>query len=134
MARDLDEQVESFRTRPLDQGPYTFVATDALVLKVRENGHVMNVHALIAVGINKFRHREILGIDVSSVEDKAGWLTFFRGLVARGLCGVKLVTSEPILASQRRSERLRPVHCGNAAARTTRSISCRSPRKLSVHE
>lgn len=94
MARDLDEQVESFRTRPLDQGPYTFVAADALVLKVRENGRVMNVHALLAVGINRDGHREILGVDVSSGEDKAGWLTFFRGLVARGLTGVKLVTSD----------------------------------------
>jgi transposase-like protein len=71
MARDLDEQVESFRTRPLDQAPYTFVAADALVLKVRENGRVMNVHALLAVGINRDSHREILGVDVSSGEDKA---------------------------------------------------------------
>lgn len=94
MARDLDGQVESFRTRPLDQGPYTFVAADALVLKVRENGRVMNVYALIAVGINRDGHREILGIDFSSGEDKAGWLTFFRGLIARGLGGVKLVTSD----------------------------------------
>ncbi|WZU35920.1 hypothetical protein Rruber_05433 (plasmid) [Rhodococcus ruber] len=38
MAKELDEQVEAFRSRPLDQGPYTFVAADALVLKVRENG------------------------------------------------------------------------------------------------
>lgn len=94
MARDLDGQVESFRTRPLDQGPYTFVAADALVLKVRENGRVMNVYALIAVGINRDGHREILGIDFSSGEDKAGWLTFFRGLIARGLGGVKLATSD----------------------------------------
>ena len=48
MARDLDEQVEAFRTRPLDAGPYTFVAADALVLKVREGGRVVNVHALLA--------------------------------------------------------------------------------------
>ncbi len=56
----------------------------------------MNVHALLAVGINRDGHREILGLDVSSGEDKAGWLTslFFRGLVARGLSGVKLVTSD----------------------------------------
>lgn len=94
MARDLDEQVEAFRTRPLDQGPYTFVAADALVLKVREDGRVRNVHALLAVGINRDGHREILGVDVSSGEDKAGWLTFFRGLVARGLSGVALVTSD----------------------------------------
>ncbi|MGF7120688.1 IS256 family transposase [Rhodococcus sp. BE178] len=94
MAKELDEQVEAFRSRPLDAGPYTFVAADALVLKVRENGRVVNVHALVAVGVNADGYREILGIDVTSAEDGAGWLTFFRGLVARGLSGVKLVTSD----------------------------------------
>ncbi|MGO4205707.1 IS256 family transposase [Rhodococcus sp. TAF43] len=94
MAKELDEQVEAFRSRPLDAGPYTFVAADALVLKVRENGRVVNVHALVAVGVNADGYREILGIDVTSAEDGAGWLTFFRGMVARGLSGVKLVTSD----------------------------------------
>lgn len=60
MAKDLDEQVEAFRNRPLDQGPYTFVAADALVLKVRENGRVVNVHTLVAVGVNADGYREIL--------------------------------------------------------------------------
>jgi transposase-like protein len=94
MARELDEQVESFRTRPLDAGPYTFVAADALVLKVREGGRVVNVHALLATGVNADGHREILGLDVTSGEDGAGWLAFLRGLTARGLSGVKLVTSD----------------------------------------
>lgn len=94
MAKDLDTQVEAFRNRPLDAGPYTFVAADALVLKVRENGRVVNVHALVAVGVNADGYREILGLDVTSAEDGAGWLTFFRGLVARGLTGVRLVTSD----------------------------------------
>jgi len=59
MARDLDAQVEAFRTRPLDAGLYTFVAADALVLKVREGGRVVNVHALLAAGVNADRqHRE----------------------------------------------------------------------------
>jgi putative transposase len=94
MARDLDEQVEAFRTRPLDAGPYTFVAADALVLKVREGGRVVNVHALLAVGVNADGHREILGLQVTSAEDGAGWLAFFRDLTARGLTGVQLVTSD----------------------------------------
>jgi transposase-like protein len=94
MARDLDEQVEAFRTRPLDAGPYTFVAADALVLKVREGGRVVNVHALLAVGVNADGHREILGLQVTSAEDGAGWLAFFRDLTARGLAGVALVTSD----------------------------------------
>jgi hypothetical protein len=52
MAAELDATVAEFRGRPLDQGPYTFVAADALVLKVREGGRVVNVHALVATGVN----------------------------------------------------------------------------------
>src|SRR5712671_2580004 len=94
MAKDLDAQVEAFRTRPLDAGPYTFVAADALVLKVREGGRVVNVHALLATGVNADGHREILGLQVTSAEAGAGWLGFFRDLTARGLTGVQLVTSD----------------------------------------
>jgi putative transposase len=94
MARDLDAQVEAFRTRPLDAGPYTFIAADALVLKVREAGRTVNVHALVATGVNGEGYREILGLQVTSGEDGAGWLAFFRDLTARGLSGVALVTSD----------------------------------------
>jgi transposase-like protein len=94
MAAELDEQVNQFRARPLDAGPYTFVAADALVLKVREGGRVVNVHALVATGVNADGHREILGLQVTSAEDGAGWLAFLRDLIARGLSGVALVTSD----------------------------------------
>ncbi|NMI02333.1 IS256 family transposase [Pseudonocardia acidicola] len=94
MAAHLDAQVTAFRERPLDQGPYTFVWVDALTVKVREDGRVVNVHALVATGVNADGHREILGLDVASAEDGAGWLAFLRGLVARGLSGVQLVTSD----------------------------------------
>jgi putative transposase len=52
------------------------------------------VHALIATGVNADGKREILGLDVASSEDGAGWLAFLRGLAARGLSGVQLVTSD----------------------------------------
>ena len=78
----------------LDAGPYTFLWIDALTQKVREGGRTVNVHALIATGVNADGKREILGIDVASSEDGAGWLAFLRGLVARGLSGVRLVTSD----------------------------------------
>jgi transposase-like protein len=94
MARELDEMVTGFRNRPLDQGPYTFVWIDALTQKVREGGRTVTVHALIATGVNADGHREILGLDVVTAEDGAGWLAFLRGLVARGLSGVKMVTSD----------------------------------------
>jgi len=54
----------------------------------------VNVHALIATGVNSDGHREILGLQVTSAEDGAGWLGFFRDLTARGLSGVRLVTSD----------------------------------------
>jgi putative transposase len=94
MARDLDEQVEQFRTRPLDAGPYSFVAADALTMRLREGGRVVKVACLVATGVNADGYREILGLQVASTEDGAGWLTFFRDLKARGLTGVKLLTSD----------------------------------------
>jgi hypothetical protein len=78
MTKHLDEQVAAFRNRPLDAGPYTFVWVDALTQKVREGGRIINVHALIAVGVNADGQREILGIDVATAEDSAGWLAFHR--------------------------------------------------------
>ena len=87
MAAELDEMVASFRSRPLDAGPYAFVWIDALTQKVREGGRTVNVHALIATGVNADGKREILGLDVASSEDGAGWLAFLRGLAARGLSG-----------------------------------------------
>src|SRR3954454_20518768 len=94
MAKDLDAQVADFRHRPLDAGPYTFLAADALVLKVREGGRVVNVHALVATGVTADGHREILGLQVTSAEDGAGGLANFRDLTAGGLTGVQLVTSD----------------------------------------
>ena len=94
MATHLDAQVSAFRQRPLNAGPYTFIWVDALTVKVREDARVVNVHALIATGVNADGHREILGLDVAPTEDGAGWLAFLRGLVARGLSGVQLVTSD----------------------------------------
>ncbi len=58
MAAHLDGQVAVFRERPLDAGPYTFGWVDALTVKVREEGRVVNVHALIATGVNADGHRE----------------------------------------------------------------------------
>jgi putative transposase len=119
MAAHLDTQVSAFRERPLDAGPYTFVWADALSVKVREDGRVVNVHALIATGVNADGHREILGLDVASAEDGAGWLAFWRGLVARGLSGVQLVIADATPGWSRRSARRCPGRPGSAAAATT---------------
>jgi len=94
LAKHLDARVAEFRNRPLDTGPYTYVWLDALFHKVREGGRVVSVATVIATGVNADGHREILGIDVFTTEDGAGWMAFLRGLVARGLSGVALVVSD----------------------------------------
>src|SRR5699024_9819526 len=80
---------------PLDEaGPFTFVAADALVMKVREGGRVIGASVLVATGVNNDGHREVLGLQVATSETYAAWNTFFADLVACGLIGVKLVTSD----------------------------------------
>ena len=91
---ELDEVVAAWRNRPLDRGPYTFVWIDALAMKVREGGRIVSTAVLVATGVNADGYREILGLDVGSAEDGATWTAFLRGLVARGLSGVKLVVSD----------------------------------------
>lgn len=94
MAKDLDEMVAGFRDRPLDQGPYTYVWADALTMTVREGGRIVKIACLVITGVNAEGHREILGVDLATTEDGAGWLALFRSLVARGLSGVQLVISD----------------------------------------
>jgi len=94
LAKSLDEIVEAFRTRPLDGAPYAYVTFDALQVKCREGGRTVNVCVVHAVGVNRDGFRESLGLDVVTSEDGAAWLAFLRSLVARGLSGVKLVTSD----------------------------------------
>ncbi len=94
LAKSLDGIVEDFRTRPLDSGPYPYVTFDALVVKCREGGRTVNVCVVHAVGVNRDGFRESLGLDVVTSEDGAAWLAFMRGLVARGLSGVKLASSD----------------------------------------
>jgi putative transposase len=61
---------------------------------VREGGRIANVAVVVATGVNAEGAREILGLDLHTTEDGAGWTAFLRGLVARGLSGVRLVISD----------------------------------------
>ena len=94
MASELDAQVEAFRTRPLEAGPYTYLWLDALTQKVREGGRIVNVACVVATTVNADGTREILDLDLHTSEDGAGWRAFLRGLIARGLSGVRLVISD----------------------------------------
>ncbi|MCG7464276.1 IS256 family transposase [Corynebacterium tuberculostearicum] len=100
MAKELDDMVDDFRTRRLDQGPYHFVSCDALTMKVREGGRVVKTSVLLATGVNADGYRELLGMQVATAESTASWTGFFRDLIARGLTGVFLGTSDAHLGIQ----------------------------------
>lgn len=106
MAKELDGLVESFRNRPLDQGPYRFVFADALVVKVREGGRTVGVHVLVATGVNAEGHREILGLEVRSAEDSS-WLAF---LLSVPCCQGALFSSAGYLRCSHRTGRCHTGH------------------------
>jgi putative transposase len=94
LCEELDEEVERFRSRPLE-GAYPYVWVDATYLKARQDGRVASVAVVIAVGVKaQTGEREVLGLDVGPSEHGAFWTSFLRSLVARGLSGVRLVTSD----------------------------------------
>src|SRR5262252_2435282 len=93
-------QVHAFRTRPLDD-EYPYLMLDATFEKVRENGRVISMAVLIAVGVKRTGEREVLGVDVGPAEDLEFWRAFLRQLVSRGLRGVRLVTSDSHLGLKR---------------------------------
>jgi transposase-like protein len=90
---ELDAEVERFRNRPLGE-PYPYVWLDATFVKARVDGRVVSQAVVVAVGVAASGAREILGVDVGPSEDGGFWLRFLRSLVARGLRGVRLVTSD----------------------------------------
>jgi putative transposase len=93
ICKELDDVVQAFKDRPLE-GEYPYVWLDATFPKVREGGRVQSMAFVIAIGVKATGEREVLGFDLGTSEDGSFWLTFVRGLVARGLQGVKLAISD----------------------------------------
>jgi putative transposase len=93
LCQALDAEVERFRHRPLAEA-YPYLWLDATFVKVRDGGRVVSQAVVMAVGVTASGQREIVGVDVGPSEDGAFWLAFLRSLVARGLGGVRLVTSD----------------------------------------
>src|SRR5215210_9587420 len=84
LCKELDEEVERFRGRPLE-GSYPYVWVDATYVKARQDGRVASTAVVIAVGVKaQTGEREVLGLDVGPSEDGAFWTSFLRSLVARG--------------------------------------------------
>ena len=91
--RYLDERVQSFLERPLE-GEWSYLWLDATYIKVRQNGRIVSIAAIIATGVNQDGRREILGLGLGLSEAAAFWIEFLRGLMRRGLTGVKLVVCD----------------------------------------
>jgi transposase-like protein len=93
LCQTLDQEVERFRTRPL-LGHYPYLWLDATFVKVRQQGRVVAMAIVVATGVTSRGEREVLGLEVGPSEDGAFWQQFLRGLVGRGLSGVRLVISD----------------------------------------
>jgi putative transposase len=91
-ARMLDEHIAEWLSRPIGEVAYLLV--EARYEKVRWGGRVVSCAVLIAVGVETSGRREILGVSVSLSEAEVHWREFFAGLQARGLHGVKMITSD----------------------------------------
>src|SRR5213078_4394771 len=71
----LDEQVEAFRSRPLE-GRYPYLFVDAKVEKVRDGGRVARKCVVIAHAVHETGRREIIGLDVGEAETEVFWREF----------------------------------------------------------
>jgi transposase-like protein len=93
LCQGLDAEVERFRGRPL-LGWFPYVWLDATYLKVRQQGRIVSMAVVLATGVTIAGERQVLGLEVGPSEDGAFWQQFLRGLVGRGLTGVRLVISD----------------------------------------
>jgi putative transposase len=88
----LDETLQAWRQRPLCECPYLIL--DARYEKVRQDGQLRDAAVLMACGVDFQGKRQLLGVSASLGEHEIHWRTFLESLVARGLRGVQLVTSD----------------------------------------
>lgn len=93
LCEELDGRVKAFLERPIE-GDWTYLWIDATYVKVRQNGRIVSVAVIIAVGVNSDGRREVLGMDIGPSEAEPFWTAFLRKLTRRGLRGVKLVISD----------------------------------------
>jgi transposase-like protein len=93
LCEELDERVTTFLERPIE-GDWPYLWIDATYVKVRQNGRIVSVAVIVAVGVNSDGRREVLGMDIGPSEAEPFWTAFLRKLTRRGLRGVKLVISD----------------------------------------
>ena len=93
LCEEIDERVKAFLDRPIE-GEWPYLWIDATYVKVRQNGRIVSVAVIVAVGVNSDGRREVLGMDIGPSEAETFWTEFLRKLARRGLRGVRLVVSD----------------------------------------
>lgn len=93
LCEEIDVRVKAFLDRPIE-GDWPYLWIDATYIKVRQNGRIVSVAVIVAVGANADGRREVLGMQVGPSEAETFWTDFLRSLARRGLRGVKLVISD----------------------------------------
>ena len=88
----LDVELSAWRNRPLGRTP--FVLLDARYEKVRHGGRVVDCALLVATAVTPDGKRTVLGVSVSFSEAEVHWREFLQTLIARGLHGVELISSD----------------------------------------
>lgn len=94
IARRLEEEQREWRERSLEEKAYPYLYLDATYLKVRWGASVTSLALLACVGVDEEGFREVLAVEVAGTEKSAAYASLLRGLLDRGLSGVKLVVSE----------------------------------------
>jgi transposase-like protein len=145
LCEEIDERVTAFLDRPIE-GDWPYLWIDATYVKVRQNGRIVSVAVIVAVGVNADGRRELLGMDVGPSEAETFWTAFLRKLARRGLRGVKLVISDAhegikaavskILCASWQRCRVHPRVKPEGMLHAQRPRPCRAPgpaRRLRLH-
>jgi transposase-like protein len=93
-AAQLDEQLELWRQRPLNDIAFPYLILDARYEKVRRDGAVVDCAVLLAIGIDASGQRAILGVSTALSEAQAHWSDFLASLQERGLHGTSFIVSD----------------------------------------
>jgi putative transposase len=94
IATRLEEEQKEWRERSLEEKSYPYLYLDATYLKVRWGARVTSMALLACVGVDEEGFREVLAVEVASTEKGAAYASLLRGLIDRGLSGVRLVVSD----------------------------------------
>ncbi len=134
---EIDDKVKAFLARSIE-GDWPYLWIDATYVKVRQQGRIVSVAVIVAIGVNSDGRREVLGMDIGPSEAETFWTAFLRELTRRGLRGVKLVISDAHEGIKAAVSKGAQCHLAalSRSLHAQRSRPCRqerAPRSLRLH-